>query len=84
MEINEMVIRITIWNKGIIDQKYDQNMVRRDRFGSLIVFSEYGMLTEFGWEYDHTIPRVLNGSDSLINIQPLHWRNNRAKGSKLI
>lgn len=43
--------------------------------------SDYGKLTEYGWEIDHAAPLALGGADSLANKRPRHWRGNRADGA---
>lgn len=37
----------------------------------------YGEQGAYGWDVDHIDP---NGGNYLSNLQPMHWRNNRAKG----
>jgi 5-methylcytosine-specific restriction endonuclease McrA len=36
-----------------------------------------------GWEMDHIIPLSKGGSFHYTNLQPLWWKDNRSKGSKL-
>jgi 5-methylcytosine-specific restriction endonuclease McrA len=54
---------------------------RFDACGALIERSKYGDTdSNLGWEIDHVVPVSKNGVDSLWNLQPLHWQNNRKKG----
>jgi 5-methylcytosine-specific restriction endonuclease McrA len=43
-------------------------------------WSEYGMTSQFSRETDHIRAIANGGSDSLSNLQLLHWQNNRRKG----
>ena len=56
----------------------------RDVCGATIRRDQYGMQSTHGWEIDHIQPVSERGSDSLGNLQPLHWRNNLSKGDSWV
>lgn len=71
-----------VWNKGYVIPGQDPNVLREDRCGALIRRDKYGDTTPkgLGWEIDHNMPVAKGGTDSLDNLQPLQWENNRGKG----
>jgi len=74
-----------VWKKAYLAQGYDSNIYRRDVVGYLIKKDEYGNTSSrLGWEIDHIHPVSKNGSDELINLQPLQWSNNRDKENELM
>ena len=73
-----------VWNKGAIALEHDPNNVRKDIFGNLMVRTLYGSLSAYGWEIDHITAKANGGSDSLFNLQPLHWKANRSKSDRPI
>ncbi len=70
-----------VWKKGKIVGDNDPNIYRKDACGAWIQFSKHGDRdAKYGWEIDHIIPEAHHGSNALSNLQPLHWKNNVAKG----
>ena len=89
MDFSQSEIR-RVWNKGVIVPHYHSDMVRKDACGAWIIWSDYGKReSPFGWEIDHIYPKALyklhnatNGDiDNIINLRPLHWKNNKSKGA---
>lgn len=72
---------LAVWQKGKIVGDNDPKVYRQDDCGAWMRFSDHGDRdAKYGWEIDHVIPSSNGGSDSLSNLQPLHWENNAAKG----
>lgn len=60
---------------------YDPAVIRQDRCGAWIKLKDYGNRdSNWGWEIDHIVPTSNGGQHVIENVQPLHWRNNVAKG----
>lgn len=72
---------IAVWCKAQVVPGFDAAILRKDGCRAWIAFNEYGNTnSQHGWEVDHIIAVANGGADSLNNLQPLNWRNNRAKG----
>jgi len=78
-------IKIAVWNKAAIIPGVNPSLRRLDKYGAIIDFYKFGKTTHCGtgWEIDHIFPISLGGSDSLENLQPLQWQNNRKKGNNI-
>ena len=73
-----------VWQKGKTITGRDPSIYRMDDYGKIIKYSEYGNRQSlYGWEIDHIIPQALDGSDSLSNLRPLHFRRNAHFGASL-
>lgn len=79
-----------IWEKGLKDDKYDPDFVRKDACGAWMIKERYNdRSSSFGWEVDHIYPesklRDMNVPqqriDDICNLRPLNWNNNVSKGS---
>lgn len=76
--------RQQVWEKGQIVAGYDPIILRKDACGAWMRWFDYGSTSsQYGWEIDHIHPEAHGGSDNINNLQPLHWKNNRAKGDSL-
>ncbi len=71
-----------VWEKAKEMKGKDPDVWRKDTYGNKIRHGSYGTEGEFGWEIDHKIPKENGGSDSLRNLQPLQWEENREKSDK--
>ena len=69
------------WNKAKKFKTLNPNEYRKDIFGNKIRKQSYGTQGEMGWELDHSNPKSKGGTESPKNLKPLHWEENRRKGS---
>ena len=71
-----------IWEKGDKVRGKNSNLYRKDSEGKTIYKSSYGKTSNMGWEVDHKKPRSKEGTDSIRNLVPKHWKSNRSKSDK--
>lgn len=69
-----------VWAKAEPIRGYDSNVWRQDFAKAWINKNAYGTTGPYGWEIDHRKPQSQGGSDSLANLFPCQWENNRTKG----
>ena len=66
-----------IWQKGKLIRNYDPRIWRRDDYGSCMKKSQHGdRKSKYGWEVDHIKSVADGGTDDLLNLRPLQWKNN--------
>ena len=69
----------TVWNSGQVVFGYNYAKYRKDQCGAWISRDRYGDISSpFGWEVDHIKPVSDGGNDSIENLRPLQWQNNRS------
>lgn len=68
-----------VWEKANIVSTHNASVHRKDTCGAWIQKSSYGTTGDYGWEIDHINPVSKGGPDTLVNLQPLYWKNNRHK-----
>jgi hypothetical protein len=70
-----------VWQMAQTVPGQDSSLWRKDCCGAWICRTAYGNRdNHYGWEIDHVLPKNRGGSDSIFNLQPLHWENNCRKG----
>jgi hypothetical protein len=72
-----------IWAKALEVPWSDPALVRKDRFGYLMRYSDYGdHASSFGWEIDQLIPMALGGSEDEWNLEPLNSLMNHSTAKR--
>jgi HNH endonuclease len=69
-----------VWLRAQAVRGQDSRRIRADARGAWIAFAEFGRRSPLGWEIDHVRPVARGGGDESVNLQALHWANNRSKG----
>lgn len=71
------------WEKAHPCLLYSPDVGRIDCDGRIILWSDYGKLTSYGWELDHITPKSLWANDHPDNLRARHWHGNRSAGGLL-
>ena len=72
-----------IWQKAIEVEGYDKTLYRKDFSGAWISRNAFNNRDSvFGWEIDHIYPKSKGGDNHWVNLRPINWRNNLAKGNE--
>lgn len=70
-----------IWQKAIVVEGYDKALYRQDFSGAWISRNAYNDRNSvLGWEIDHIYPKSKGGDNHWVNLRPINWKNNIAKG----
>ena len=69
-----------VWQKARSENGY--SFFKKDGCGATIKLTDYGKQTQYGWEIDHIKPVCKGGTDDMMNLQALHWQNNRKKADE--
>lgn len=73
-----------IWSKAHPIPGQDPSVRRWDDFMNEIRYSDHGnRASQWGWEFDHIIPKSLGGTDAWDNLRPLQWKFNAMRGARL-
>ena len=74
----EDVTKRRIWSKALEVPWSDPALVRKDRHGYLMRYSDYDdRSSAFGWVIDPLIPVALGGSEDEWNLEPLNSMMNK-------
>lgn len=70
-----------LWEMAKSDSLRDSREYRKDFAGAWIRKDMFGYQSQYGWTVCRKLPRARGGSDDESNLMPVHWRNNRFKGT---
>ena len=73
-----------VWSGATVAKGRNPDVWRKDFAGAWIRRDHYGVFSKFGWQIDHIKPKSAGGDDSIDNLQALHWRNNKSKGTNYL
>lgn len=73
-----------VWSGATVAKGRNPDVWRKDFAGAWIRRDHYGVFSKFGWQTDHIKPKSVGGDDSIDNLQALHWRNNKSKGTNYL
>ena len=64
---------IEVWRKAIPYKHFE--LYKKDCYGSIIFYDDYGIKSENGWVIDYITLPEKGGTDQIENLQPVHWKN---------
>lgn len=76
-------MKMKIWKKAPAVSRKDPAKYRKDPYGNELCWDSYGKFTDKGWEIDHIKPKAKGGNDTVVNLQVLQTKINRAKRDDL-
>jgi hypothetical protein len=71
-EFNDFTI-VEVWRKAIPYKSFE--LYKKDIYGSLIFFDDYGIKSENGWMIAQIISNLSVDKNDIVNLQPVHWKN---------
>ena len=72
LSFTEEIVKL-VWEKGKLIPGFDENVYRKDDFGTWIFHIAYNNRSStFGWEIDRIDS---NGGDEIDNLRPIQWQN---------
>ncbi len=71
-----------VWNKGVIIDGYDSNLIRQDACGAWILKEAYSKENnDFSWGIEMVMPISMGGDDNLDNLRPMNTKNIQSKAN---
>lgn len=76
-------VKKRVWGKASFIDGHPEDIWRRDEFGNVMNWQEFGNHNcERGWEIDHINPVSNGGTDNIHNLRPVNWKVNVEKGDQ--
>ena len=76
--VGQELRKLRVWSKALEVPGVDPAVMRKDRHGYLMRYSDYGdRSSAFGWEIDPLIPVALGGPEDEWNLEPLNSMMNK-------
>jgi hypothetical protein len=75
-EFDDITI-VEVWKKAVPFKHFE--LYKKDMFGCLMFFDDFGIESENGWEIVHIKPVKEGGNDEIENLVPVHWKNRQNK-----
>ena len=72
-----------VWQKAKKIPGKDRTRYRKDPYGNVLCYDDYGKDSKTGWDIDHIVPSSRGGGNNIGNFQALQTAANRKKGNTL-